>query len=234
MNEEELASLLSTLEQELPEVGLSSLVTQERISAVEGKTEKPSSQEIAELRDDWSRRGIGRTPRVRADDMRVRPLTVSERLAELLDLIEAAVGGTYVIEMRLRDDLKAALDDEIGSWDGQVVFAEPPESELSLTATGAWALPDQSALRQREAAVSQVILLVNRLREQAELLRSEQLHSTTTTDEDIRTDLGLPGIGHENTNSRNASAAPSKPSCSPSERTADDDDCDRPEADRRK
>jgi hypothetical protein len=189
MNEEELASLLSALEQGLSGVGLSSLVTQERISAVEGKAEKPSSEEIAELRDDWSRRGIGRTPRVRADDMRVRPLTVSERLAELLDLIEAAVGGTYAIEMRLRDDLKAALDAETGSWDGQVVFAEPPESELSQATTGEWTLPDQSILRQREGAVREVILLVNRLREQAELPRSERLHSTTTTDENGSADM---------------------------------------------
>ena len=191
MNEEELASLLVALEQGLPGVGLSSLVTQERISAVEGKAEKPSSQEMAELRDDWSRRRAGRTPRVRADDMRVRPLTVSERLAELLDLIEAAVGGTYAIEIRLRDDFKAALDAEIGSWDGQVVFAEPPEAELSQTTTGAWTLPEQSVLREREAAVRRVILLVNLLREQADLPRSERLHSTTTTDENSSADFDV-------------------------------------------
>jgi hypothetical protein len=193
MTEDELVSLLNALEQGLFENGLSSLVTQERISAVEGKTEKPTTQDIAELRDDWSRRGIGRKPRVRADDLRVRPLTVSERLAELLDLIEAAVGGTYAIEMRLRDDLKAALDTETGLWDGQVVFSDSPESELSAATTGEWALPDQSTLRQREPAVREVILLVNRLREQAELPRSERLHSTTTPDNDDSADLRMPG-----------------------------------------
>ena len=175
------------------EPGLSSLVIQERISAVEGKAEKPSVQDIAELRDDWSRRGIGRTPRARADDVRIRPLTVSERLAELLDLVEVAVGGTYAIEMRLRDDLKAGLDAETGSWDGRVVFADPPESELSDTTTGEWMLPDQSELRQREAAVREVILLVNRLREQAELPRSERLHSITTVDDDSSGDSDTSG-----------------------------------------
>jgi hypothetical protein len=59
--------------------------------------------------------------------------------------------------MRLRDDLKAGLDAETGSWDGRVVFADPPESELSETTTREWTLPDQSVLRQREAAVREVI-----------------------------------------------------------------------------
>lgn len=193
MREDELADLLNALEQGLSGNGLSSLVTQERISAVEGKVEKPTTQDITELRDDWSRQGVGRTPRVRADDLRIRPLTVSERLAELLDLVEAAVGGTYAIEMRLRDDLKAALNAETGSWDGQVVFADPPESELSETTAGEWTLPDQSSLRQREAAVQEVISLVNRLREQAELPRSERLHSTTTSDDDSSPDLEMSG-----------------------------------------
>jgi hypothetical protein len=193
MNEDELASLLNALEQGLSNVGLSSLVTQERISAVEGKAEKPSAQDLAELQDDWFGRGIRRTPRARADDVRIRTLTVGERLAELLDLIEVATGGTYAIEMRLRDDLKAGLDAENSSWDGGVVFADPPESELSETTTGEWALPDQSVLRQREAAVRAVIVLVNQLREQTELPRSERLHSITTATDDSSTNFDMPG-----------------------------------------
>jgi hypothetical protein len=177
VNEDELASLLNALEQGLSINGLSSLVNQERISAVEGKVEEVTAQDIAELRNRITRRNAGRAPGVRADDVRLRPLTVGERLAVLLDLVEAAVGGTYAIEMRLRTDLKAALDGDNGAWSGEVVFANPPESELSGVGPGEWVLPEQDASKQREAAVREVILLVNRLREQAELPRSERLHS---------------------------------------------------------
>ena len=131
--------------------------------------EKPTVIDVAELRSERSRQGKGRPLRARADDVRVRRLTAGERLAELLDLIEAAVGGTYAIEMRIRSDVKGALDVDNGAWSGQVVFADPPVSELSGTAPSEWTLPDQSELRQREAAVREVITLVNRLRELAEL-----------------------------------------------------------------
>jgi hypothetical protein len=194
VNEDELASLLNILEQGLIEASLSSLVNQERISAVEGKTEELTVEDMAGLRDEWSRRGMGRTPRVRADDVRIRPLTVGERLAELLDLVEVAVGGTYAIEIRLRDDLKTGLDADAdaNTWSGQVVFADPPESELSGASQREWTLPDQSALRQRGTAVREVILLINQLREQAELPRSERLHSVTAPDAGSA-ELDMPG-----------------------------------------
>jgi hypothetical protein len=194
MNEDELASLLGTLEEGLIEVGLSSLVNQERISAVEGKTETLTSQDMAGLLGERPRRDMGRAPRVRADDVRIRPLTVGERLAELLDLVEVAVGGSYAIEIRLRDDLKAALDEgaHTNEWSGQVVFADPPESELSGGSRQEWALPDQSTLQQRGASVREVILLINQLREQAELPRSERLHGVPTPDAD-KAELEIPG-----------------------------------------
>lgn len=193
MDEEELATLLDSLEQGLIQYGLSSLVNQERISAVEGKAEELTAREVAELRLEWSRRGMGRAPRPRADDVRVRPLTVGERLAELLDLLEAAVGGTYAIEMHLRNDIKAELDDDENVWSGQVVFADPPESELSLTAPRQWTLPDESALQQREAAVREVILRINQLRERAQVSRNERLHSVERPGDVTNTDLELPG-----------------------------------------
>lgn len=49
MDEDQLAQILNSLEQNLSEIGLSALVAQERLSAVEGKAEKPTAQEIAEL-----------------------------------------------------------------------------------------------------------------------------------------------------------------------------------------
>lgn len=193
MNEEELASLLDSLEQGLIQYGLSSLVDQERISAVEGKAEELTAEDVTELRRDWSRRRMGRAPRLRADDVRTRPLTVGERLAELLDLVEAAVGGTYAIEMRLRNDIKAALDDEEATWGGEIVFADPPESELSGTTPREWTLPDQSTLQQREAVVREVILRINQLREQAELPRNERLYSVRPPEDGSSADFDMPG-----------------------------------------
>ena len=192
MDEDQLAQILNSLEQNLTEIGLSALVAQERLSAVEGKAEKPTAQEIEELRYSWSRRGVGRQPRVRAEDVRIRPLTPGERLATLLDLVEAAVGGTYAIEVRLRDDLKAAIDTEDAAWDGRVVFASPPESELAGVTLGEWILPAPEELRQRQAAVREVIVLVNRLREQAQLPRSDWLRSDASA-AGIDIEVEIPG-----------------------------------------
>lgn len=192
MNEDELASLLDELEQGLNQAGLSSLVDQERTSAVEGKAEELTDRGVADLRHEWSEQGRGRAPRVRADDVRTRPLTVGERLSELLDLLEAAVGGSYAIEMRLRNDIKTALSADEGIWSGQVIFADPPESELGPASQREWFLPDQSELAQRGPAVREVVSLINRLRDQAELPRSELLQSMTAPDADS-SDLDIPG-----------------------------------------
>jgi hypothetical protein len=190
--EEELASLLSTLEEGLIQAGLSSLVNQERIAASEGRAEELTTGDVVQLRLEWSRQRRGTTFHAKAGDVRVRSLGTAERLAELLDLVEVAVGGTYAIEVRLRDDLKAALDGDERAWDGQVVFADPPESELVGTSQQEWILPDQSALQQRAPAVREVILLINQLRDQAELSRSERLRSVASSD-DGNNDFAIPG-----------------------------------------
>lgn len=192
MTEEELASLLSALEQGLIQAGLSSLVNQERIVASEGKAEELTTRDVAQLHLEWPRQRTVPRSRAKAGDVRVRPLGAAERLAELLDLVEVAVGGTYAIEIHLRDDLKAALDGDENSWDGQVVFADPPESALVGTSPQEWILPDQLTLRQRASAAREVILLINQLRDQAELPRSELLLSVTEPD-DSNNEFAIPG-----------------------------------------
>jgi hypothetical protein len=194
VNEDEVADLLNRLEQALIVAGLSSLVNQERMSAVEGRAEKLTTADMVRLHGRFSRQGTRRVPQVRADDIRIRPLSVNERLAELLDLVEVAIGGSYAIETRLRDEIKIALDagDDANSWTGDVVFADPPESELSGAARREWDLPDQLTLRQRGAAVREVLLLINQLRQQAQLPRSEQLHRVTDPEAD-KTALDIPG-----------------------------------------
>ena len=120
-------------------------------------------------------------------------MNVGERLAALLDLLEAAVGGSYAIEVRLRDDLKTSLDADGNAWSGQVVFADPPESELILTSSWEWTLPDQLTLQNRARAVREVILLINQLRGQANLTRSEQLHAPAAPSSAGGADLDIPG-----------------------------------------
>jgi hypothetical protein len=194
MNDDELTNLLNDLEEVLIQVGLSSLVDQERISGLEGRVEKVTSEDVEELRTQWSQHSSGRVPRAREDDVRVRPLDVGERLAMLLDLVEVAVGGTYAIEVHLRDDIKEPLD-ESENWNSRVIFADPPESQ-PITAVGPeWELPDQATLQQREAAVRDVISLINLLRDQAELPRSERLRSLSADGVESSTDpkLTIPG-----------------------------------------
>jgi hypothetical protein len=192
VNDVELASLLNDLEQGLIAAGLSSLVNQERISTVEGTVEEVRREDANEPRSGWSQQRPGRVPRVKAGDVRIRPLAVAERLAELLDLVEAAVGGTYAVEVRLRDDIKAALD-EGEDWTGQILFADPPESQPVTATRPEWSLPDQATLQEREAAVREVISLINQLRDQAEVPRSQQLRSVAAHGTQNSTDVANPG-----------------------------------------
>jgi hypothetical protein len=192
VNEDELANLLNDLEEGLARAGLSSLVDQERVSAVEGTVEEVTQDEVDELRYEWSQQRSGRAPRVKVGDIRIRPLGLGERLAELLDLVEVAVGGTYAIEVQLRDAIKTALD-QGENWTGQVIFADPPESQPVTATRPEWSLPDQATLQQREAAVREVISLINQLRDQAELPRSERLRSVATHDPESKADLANPG-----------------------------------------
>jgi hypothetical protein len=192
VNEEEMVNLLSALEQGLIQVGLASLVDQERIVASEGRAEELTTGDVAELHREWSRQRRGPTSSAKAGDVRVRPLGTAERLAELLDLVEVAVGGTYAIEVRLRDNLKVALDDDEHSWDGQITFVDPVESAPLAASSQQWTLPDQPTLEQRASSVREVIMLINQLRDQAELLRSDQLQSVPELD-NSNNDLAVPG-----------------------------------------
>lgn len=192
MDEEELTNLLDILETGLNQVGLSSLVDQGRISAVEGRIEELTAGEVIQLRREWARQRRGRAAQLKVGDVRTRPLRAGERLAELLDLVEAAVGGSYAIETHLRDDIKTALTDDEHAWNGEIVFVDPPESAPTGGSQAEWALPDQPALQQRAAAVREVILSISQLRNQADLPRSERLHSTAVPDDGDK-NLPMPG-----------------------------------------
>jgi len=202
VTEDELRSLLSGLEQGLAGTDLSSLVDQERIAAAEGKAEEPTAEDIEDVRQERALRGLKRTSGPRSGDVRVRPLDTSERLAHLLDLLEVAIGGSYAIETHLRQDLKTALGESsaaqtvdeqaVHEWNGQVVFAVPAESGIEVSDQPEWSLPDQATLERREAVVRRVILLINQIRSEAGLPRSDYLQ-LSSADDSVNFDPEFPG-----------------------------------------
>jgi hypothetical protein len=201
VTEEELVSILNTLEQGLVDADLSPLVSQEQVAAAEGKAEEPTAEDVEGVRQQWAVRGLKRPSRPRAVDVRIRPLDTGERLAHLLDLLEISIGGSYAIEMHLRDDLKSALDSESGlatadyrdhRWNGQIIFADPAEGASAVTGPEEWSLPEQQSLQRREPAVRQVISLIDQLRNNIGVRRSDYLESAVAIDGD-RFDPDFPG-----------------------------------------
>jgi hypothetical protein len=197
VTEDELRTLLDGLEQGLVGTDLSPLVEQERITAAEGKAEEPTAEDIEGVRQERASQGLKRTSGPRSGDVRIRPLDAGERLAQLLDLLEVAIGGSYAIETHLRQDLKTALGESstvqiAHEWNGQVVFSVPAESAIEEGDQAEWRLPDQAMLEQREAAVRRAILLINQLRGMAGIPRSDYLQ-LASTDDSTDFDSDFPG-----------------------------------------
>jgi hypothetical protein len=192
VDEDELARLLEALEQGLIRTTLSSLVDQERITAAEGTIEELSEDQVTSLRREWSVHP-GRAPSLNVGDIRIRPLSTGERLARLLDLLEIAIGGSYAIETRLRDEIKVDLDADADGWTGQIIFAGLVTTQPRVTADDQWDLPDQSVLEEREPAVRQVILMIDRLRELAGVARSPRLAAVVPPDPERVTREPMPG-----------------------------------------
>src|SRR5512132_4006905 len=97
--EAELTELLRGLEDLLTEAGLSFVVDQERVLAVEGVA-APTDDRAAEGRQFSARADVGPSGvhRMKGSDAVRRPLSTGERVAVLLDLIEVASAGTVEIE----------------------------------------------------------------------------------------------------------------------------------------
>jgi hypothetical protein len=169
MDDEKLTELVRVLEQGLIARGLSSLVDQERIMAVEGRVVDVMEGDV--LREGRTRdRRIHGASRLKVGDVRVRNLDIQERLELLLDLTEAAVGGTYAIEARLREDLATSLELSSHAWDGRVVFETPPEATLGGSES-VWELSTRSELASRRSAVAEVLTLLSQLRTEAGVSR---------------------------------------------------------------
>jgi hypothetical protein len=174
MNRFELNEFLRQLEVGLNQAGLDALTEQERVAAQEGRTDLFTAREIADFESQGGRRVKDR-PRLKVGDVRVRPLDVRERIQVLLDLVEAAVGGTYSIEFGLRDQLETSITDLPGSWNGTVVFDPPREEDQDIAADPTWTLPTTSELANRRSQVERVLQLLHTLREHVEVDRAKWL-----------------------------------------------------------
>lgn len=155
MNQQELHELLEELEGMLREVGLMSVVEQEQQAAAEGRS----------VEEQGGRRG--------ESGVQIAALSLEDRVAMLLDLIEVAVGGTQVISSHLS---AWAGEEFIGADVEHLVEFSPSLAEgLRPEDSESWALPDGEILAQRHQKVQGVLDTVAEIREVVGLERTGEL-----------------------------------------------------------
>lgn len=127
------------------------------------------------------------TPRFKNSDAVVIPLVPRDRLAILFDLIEVATAGTIAMEWNVHDQLdelrRRVLDQStsaleaatLQTWDGTVIFTNPPEAELCDQMLSSWKLATVEVLTAATARAQTVIELLDGLRAQAGLSRGSWL-----------------------------------------------------------
>ncbi|WP_328345227.1 hypothetical protein [Micromonospora sp. NBC_00421] len=136
----------------------------------------------------------GSRPRFKRGDVVVTPLNPRARLGILLDLIEVATAGTLAMERDVQKQLeelrRLALEHHNGgsdfaaagssdpwaeTWDGTVVFMDPPEAELRGRRLPAWKLASAEARRASAFRVRSVLDTLNELRIEAGVVRGSWL-----------------------------------------------------------
>ena len=174
VTDDEVVELLRALEALAIQVGLDGLVEQERATARAGQ--------ITEFQQ-GGRNGAPETVAPRKGEFRIEQVGPHQRLATLLDLLEAAVVGADLTEKAV---LAAAHDFvERGSVEtAEVTFDVPSESSDLLTQEEGLGIDDPEPTRRvlsslrsmdREAAIVEVVSVIRELREQAGLARGEWL-----------------------------------------------------------
>lgn len=104
MDDDEIASLVRNLERGLSEVGLTPLVDQERALVAEGRVEKLTEEEVADLRREWSlERGGRRAPSIGADDAGATPGVWTLATQSALEQRGPAVRQVLALVYRLRE-----------------------------------------------------------------------------------------------------------------------------------
>ena len=186
MTDDEITTLIAELESLLRDLGLDFIVNQERVLAAEGE-----SKAGAELGDSvaveryFELQTLPRRVRFTSEDIRVTPLNPRERLANLFDLVEAATAGALAMERFVHDEVTALSNQATSAstqvpgwaevWDGTVVFADPPEAELRGTSRESWRLAIGEEFGAAAEHATNVVALIESLREQAGVHRGERL-----------------------------------------------------------
>ena len=157
MESNRVASVLEELEVTLRQSGLESLVDQERASAAEGHVVE-------------TRRGKGGGSKA-SQGLQVEALSDRERLGVLLDLLEAAVGGSHLISLRLGEfavrEFSAAVDEPAVKFSPSL-----DEGLLAPLGTEGWTLASLAHVANRESPVRDVLETVRQLRDALGLERS--------------------------------------------------------------
>ncbi|WP_394617332.1 hypothetical protein JNUCC0626_48350 [Lentzea sp. JNUCC 0626] len=101
-------------------------------------------------------------------------------LPNLLDLIEAATGGTLAMERFVHGELAvlrelATPGTPASGWDGTVEFADPPEAELRDSDRSTWTLAVGREFEEAARHAADVVALIDALREQAGVRRGTRL-----------------------------------------------------------
>lgn len=145
-----MREFLRELEEVLRSAGLNSIVDHERLAATEG-----------------------RTADARSGDVRVVELTVQDRIGVLLDLLEAAVGGTFAIEGTL---IGFAARNDVQE---QIAFSPDRHEFSNVEDAQQWETGGRAALEERRADVRAVLQTI-------EAIRSATGHQRSATLEPIR------------------------------------------------
>lgn len=160
MESNSVARVLEDLEVTLRQSGLEPLVDQERASAAEGQVVETG-------------RGKGAGSEG-SQGLQVEALSDRERLGDLLDLLEAAVGGSHLIALRLGDfavrEFSAAVDEPAVAFSPSL-----DEGLLAPLGTESWTLASLVQVADREPAVRDVLQTVRHLRAALGLERSTVL-----------------------------------------------------------
>ena len=136
--------------------------------------------------------GRGETPRFKKGDVALTPLDVRDRLAILLDLIEVATAGTLAMERDVAAQFeqyrRLSLESHgagfegstlnaawAQTWDGTVIFEDPPEAEVRGPVAPPWKLPDEQLLQTQMSHARSVVALLDGLRSVAGLSRGKWL-----------------------------------------------------------
>lgn len=138
-----------------------------------------------------------RRARFKTGDAVVTPLHVRDRLAMLLDLVEVATAGTLAMERDVQDEfneirrlaadtptyasaeaptLTASVYPEwTETWDGTVLFMDPPEAQVRGQSLPPWKLSTDDMLAASLPHARSVLEILDELRARAGLSRGEWL-----------------------------------------------------------